>query len=821
MSEGGDAAMSRRRSVGSVGKVSEEGPVSVAGVGVSVSSEPAAAGDGGDRATGGVGGRDTPDRPYSNFGDYQQARMPVKSMTQAIVKPLSSLSDKGCRDYFPPFKWLRTYKGGKLAKDAVAGITVAVMLIPQSLAYSVLAGTPPIYGLYSSTIPLLLYALFASSTKLSVGPVATTSILVSSSIAAMEPRDEAHAIQLTIALTFVAGIVQILMGLLRGGVIANLLSWPVMDGFVSAAAFIIVASQMKELLGLDIEKDSFFFGQLVKIGVGLPTANIPTVILGVLSIAAFLGIKIPKNIPKWVPMQLFVVIATMLASWAFDLQGHGVRVVGAIPKGFPEFGFPVQSLQEVLDLIPSAIVLSFVSYVGAISLALAFGAEAGEKVDSDQELIALGAGCLGGSFFQSITISGSFTRTAINADVGAVSPLGCGITGVCMVIVLLFLAPLFELLPKAVLAGMIIASVKKLVKIQAAKQMWRAGRGDFWQFAVSFCAVLGLGIDNGIVAAVVFSLSALVYKSFTPRIREVGHLPDRPDVYVDTRRFPNAVKSDGVVVIRVHSSLHFGNVKRVMMRLQDILVDGGAVRIDERDASETVFTQEPADAAPTSAEVESELRRAESLREGTKPVPGREATDPVASGSVGAAPADDDIERKAADAHGGSNSSLGSVDSKVALATSSSAKLKAVVIDCARIVSVDGTAVRELGKVLETYTEHGVKLLFASAPGRTRDTMRKYELFKDREHFEDAMFLSIVGAVNSVVPPHRQFDVRASSRALLDGVHLTPLLEGVPSPRGDAPLPTGAGGAGAGAGGGVTAVDDAAPTAGGKGGKHD
>ena len=386
-------------------------------------------------------------------------------VTQRVQGPL---------DYFPPKDWVPKITAKRFMKDLMAGLTVAVMLIPQSLAYAALAGLPPLYGMYASTVPLFVYALFASSTKLSVGPVATTAILINSSVSAIvSGDDEEEFTRVAVALGFVSGIVQICLGFLRGGVLANLLSWPVMDGFVTAAGFIILSTQLSGLLGLTMTRDNFFPTQVYRLFASLDTIHALTSVLGIVSLVVLLGSKLVKKLPKWVPVQLIVVVIALVLSSLLKFDEKGVKVVGEIPTGMPSPSFPVNSVAEFASLIPSAIVLSFVSYVGSVSLGLAFAAEAGEELDADQELVALGAGCLVGGIFSAHTISGSFTRTAINNELGSTSPMSCAVTGMTMLIVLLFAAGLFEQLPSTVLAAMICASVKSLLKFDTAKKMYR------------------------------------------------------------------------------------------------------------------------------------------------------------------------------------------------------------------------------------------------------------------------------------------------------------------------------------------------------------
>lgn len=425
----------------------------------------------------------------------------------------------------------------------VVGLTVGVMLIPQGMAYSTLAGLPPIYGLYSSTIPLFIYALLASSTKVAVGPVGPTAILINAAVTAMDPVDADDYLNKAIALAFVTGIIQIAMGMLRFGFIANFLSWPVMSGFTSAAAFIITASQLKDFVGYKGEKGEAFYERVYYAFANIETWHWQTVIVSSACLIVLYAAKLctfrGKSLPRWFPAQLLVVVIVLVISSLADLKSYGVEVVGNIPAGMPSPAVPSMSLTEFRDMLSPAFVLAIISYVGSISLAMIFAREVKEVVNTNAELVALGTACLGGSFFTGHVISGSFTRSALNSSTGAKSPLANAVCGGLIVIVLLFIAPLFELLPKAVLAALILSTVKNLITVGDAKQLWGSSKMDFFQMAVTFIAVLGIGIATGLLLSMGVSILLLVYRSFQPRIRELGRLP-LTELFVDIQRYPAA-----------------------------------------------------------------------------------------------------------------------------------------------------------------------------------------------------------------------------------------------------------------------------------------
>ncbi|KAA0155797.1 hypothetical protein FNF31_06039 [Cafeteria roenbergensis] len=493
----------------------------------------------------------------------------------------------------PIANWLPRYSLGTLRSDLIAGLSVGVLLIPQSMAYSLLAGLPPIHGLYSSTIPLFVYALLASSTKVSLGPVAPTAILINGIIisAAANKNDPAELATLASAVAFCCGLLQIVLGLLRFGFVAQLLSWPVMSGYLAGAAITIVVSQLHDFFGLsypDDVNDRLFYERIANFFTYIGTASLPTTLISLGCLFVLVGFKYlpacglwrpvcrrtcgPKP-PAWIPLQLLVVVATIgiAVGLGVTLQDNkGVAVVGTIPPGFPTPAFPIKDGETFLRLLPQSFVLAVIAYVGTISLGVSFARKDNEEVSPNMELLASGSACLVGSFFQGFAIAGSFTRTAVNASIGAKTPMSVAFTGTLIIITLLFISPLFELLPKAALASMVIASTQSLIKPVEFLNFWRRKRLDAFQTALTFILTLWLGVDWGIIAAVGVALAILVLKSFKPRITELGNLTGT-DVFVDRARYPEARMVPGTIVYRVDGDLHFGNIKTVATLLQRTL----------------------------------------------------------------------------------------------------------------------------------------------------------------------------------------------------------------------------------------------------------
>lgn len=443
------------------------------------------------------------------------------------------------------------------------------MLIPQGMAYAMLAGLPPIYGLYASLVPLLLYALFGTSRQLAVGPVAMVALMVAAGVGTIaEPGTDAY-IAYAILLAFMVGMIQLSMGILRMGFLVNFLSHPVITGFTSAAAIIIAFSQLQHLLGIPLPQTNQIH-EIVSLAIReLEAVNIPTLLLGSASIACILLLK------KWkknFPAQLFVVVLGILIVWLFGLDEKGVRIVGEVPDGLPAFTKIDIDVDSMHALLPIALAISLVSFMESIAVAKAMAQRhRNYKLDSNQELIGLGAANLGGAFFQSFPVTGGFSRTAVNDQAGAKTGLAAIISAALIGITLLFLTPLFSNLPNAILAAIILVAVFGLIDTKEMKFLWHTRREDFAMFAVTFFATLLIGIEEGIATGVVLSLVMVVYRSTRPHVAVLGRLPGT-NTYRNIKRFPQIIQHDDLLIIRFDSQLYFANVeyfKEILQRLEE------------------------------------------------------------------------------------------------------------------------------------------------------------------------------------------------------------------------------------------------------------
>jgi len=457
--------------------------------------------------------------------------------------------------WIPILSWLPAYKSNLLKGDLTAGVTVAVMLIPQGMAYAVLAGLPPVYGLYASTIPLILYAIFGTSRELAVGPVAMVSLIVFAGIGELAEPGSSRFIQLAILATLGVGIVQTLMGILRMGFLVNFLSHPVLSGFTSAAAIIIGASQIKGLLGLNMPGSMPVLETIYTAVLLIGTLHVPTALLGVGSVIVIIAIRSWK---KAFPSALVVVILGTLTVSLLGLEAAGVAIVGAIPVGLPSLTTPAVSVADIGKVLPVVLVISLVGYMESIAIAKAIANKKQYKIDSNQELIGLGVANLGGSLFQSFPVTGGLSRTAVNNQAGAQTPLAAIISALLVAITVAFLTPLFYHLPKSVLAAIIIVAVSTLFDAKAMKHLWHTDRRDLGLLLITFAGTLLLGIEDGIAIGVVLSLIVVIYNTTKPHSAELGRLGET-DNFRNLNRYQSAKSDPELVIFRFDSPLYFAS----------------------------------------------------------------------------------------------------------------------------------------------------------------------------------------------------------------------------------------------------------------------
>lgn len=469
------------------------------------------------------------------------------------------------RKFVPILQWLPGYSKEDLKGDLPAGVTVGVMLIPQGMAYAMLAGLPPVYGLYAATLPLLLYAIFGTSRQLAVGPVAMVSLLVATGVGALADPGSTAFVQYAILLAFMVGLIQFLMGVFRLGFLVNFLSHPVISGFTSAAALIIGLSQLKHLLGFDIPRSHLIHEIIGNAIAHISEVHPATLILGLGGMLVIMGIR---KFNKTIPGSLVAVIAGILIVAVFSLDDKGLKIVQDIPVGFPKLSTSLFEINDIQALLPVALTIALIGFVESIAVAKAMQARhKGYEVDSNQELIGLGLANIGGSFFQSFPVTGGFSRTAVNDQAGARTGMASIISASLIILTLLFLTPLFYYLPKAILASVILVAVFGLIDVKEAGYLWKTDRRDFVMLLATFIATLTLGIEQGIAIGILLSLAFVVYKSTYPHIAQLGRLPGTNE-YRNIVRFQEATESEDILIIRFDAQMFFANTAYFKEKLQ-------------------------------------------------------------------------------------------------------------------------------------------------------------------------------------------------------------------------------------------------------------
>ena len=453
-----------------------------------------------------------------------------------------------------PAAWLRRYDRRDLGADLGAGLTVAVMLVPQGMAYALLAGMPAVAGLYASTVPLVAYALVGSSRALAVGPVAIMSLLTLAGVGALAAPGSPEFIGLAGLLALMVGVLQLALGLLRGGVIVAFLSHAVVSGFTSAAAIVIGLSQLRHLIGVPLEADRpvmLVAEALTRLG----EAHLPTVALGLVAVALLVaGKRLPRRFPT--PL-VVVVLATLLVS-LLGLSEQGVPTVGAVPAGLPLPRLPEAPLAAILDLLPIALTIAFVGFMESVAVARSLAAKDGERIDADRELAGLGLANIAAGVLAAFPVTGGFSRSAVNHQAGARSGLASVVTALLVALTLVALTPLFRDLPQAALAALVIVAVAGLIDTAEPRHLWRVRRSDAVTLAVTFLATLLIGVEPGILIGVGFSLAVFVWRSAFPHVAVMGRL-DESGVWRNVTRYPDVRLSQQLVVLRPDASLYFAN----------------------------------------------------------------------------------------------------------------------------------------------------------------------------------------------------------------------------------------------------------------------
>lgn len=467
--------------------------------------------------------------------------------------------------YLPILGWLPAYKKSYLSGDLAAGITVGVLMIPQGMAYAMIAGLPPVYGLYTALVPQLVYAVFGTSPQLSVGPVAMDSILVAAGVTLIASVGTELYLSLAIGMCLMIGILQVLMGALKLGFIVNFLSKPVISGFTAAAALIIAINQIQHLSGTLLDSSNGIVSILGDFILKWHTINWVTLGLGA---GAIVLILIGKRISKKIPIALVVVAVGTLVVYFGGLTTQ-VAVIGAIPEGLPNLTIPNLSWQEAKELLPISVTLALIGFMEAISIGkTAESRHKGEyKLDYNQEMLSLGLGNVFGSFFGSYTSTGSFSRTVVNDNAGAKTNLAALVSALLVGLTLLYFTPLFYHLPLSVLGAIILVAVIGLIDPSYPKHLLKVSKQDLMMYMGTFLVTLFFGIKEGILFGVLISVLALIYRTSSPHIAVLGQIPETTD-FRNIVRFKNALVRKDVLIIRQDAQLYFANAAHFCDRIK-------------------------------------------------------------------------------------------------------------------------------------------------------------------------------------------------------------------------------------------------------------
>ena len=507
---------------------------------------------------------------------------PASSAGRAPAQPAPTSRARGLARVVPILAWAPRYPRKKLRGDVTAGLTVAVMLIPQGMAYAALAGMPPIAGLYASIVGILVYALLGTSGALAVGPVAITSLLTVEGLSRVAvPEDPSYPATAALLALLVGGVL-LVFGLLRLGVLVNLLSHPVISGFTSAAAVVIALSQVKDLFGLDIGRPDGVVETLRALVGNVGDTSAVTLALGAAAVALLVA---GRRYARRLPAALVVVVLGTLATWGLGLDERGVAILRDVPSGLPTPALPEMSGGLVGEHLPVALTIAVVAFAEGISVAKAIGRKTRQTVDANQELLATGAANAAAGAFSGFPIAGGFSRTAVNYQAGARTPLASLITAGMLTIAVLWFTPLFFYLPKVVLAAIVVVAVLGLVDAADAVETFRLRRSDGATLVVTFLATLLIGVEPGLAIGVVFSLAVFVWRSANPHATELGRVEGTAQ-YRNVDRWPTRT-ADDVAILRVDGPLFFANTKLLEDRVQTLVAGRPDVRAVVLDASAT------------------------------------------------------------------------------------------------------------------------------------------------------------------------------------------------------------------------------------------
>jgi high affinity sulfate transporter 1 len=485
-------------------------------------------------------------------------------------------STSSIKSFIPILEWLPKYKKEWLRWDVIAALTVWALLVPEGMAYAGIAGMPPETGLYAALLALVGYAIFGTCRHLNVGPSSTVAALSFAVVAPLAAAGSDDFINLTITLALLAGLVLIISGLLRLGVLADFLSKPVLGGFVIGLAISIAVGQLDKLLGYEVEAPTLnFIPDLLAIIRDLGMTHLPSLIVGVVSLA--LLFLMHKYTPK-IPAAITVVFLAIILSAIFDFEAAGIHIVGEIPAGLPDLGLPGGiTVEELLVLLPGAVAIALVAFAESVAAARSYATKYGYEINANQEMIALGAANLGAGFSQAFPVDGSLSRSAAADGAGSKSQMTSILLAIFVFVTILFLTPLFRTLPEATLGAIVIHAVWHLIDFKKLQGYYRIKKIDFWAALVAMIGVLMLGILQGLVLAVFLSLLGLLAAAKNPHSAVLGKAPDEK-AYHSLENYPEGITYPGLIIYRFDDQLFFANAPNFQEHIRELVGADPSVR---------------------------------------------------------------------------------------------------------------------------------------------------------------------------------------------------------------------------------------------------
>ncbi len=476
------------------------------------------------------------------------------------------------RAYIPILDWLPKYQKKWLKNDLFAGLTIGVILIPQGIAYAIIAGLPPIYGLYTAMIPQIVYAILGTSRQLAIGPAAMDSLIVASGIGLLASVGSEHFIVLAVLLAFMVGFFQVLFGIFRLGFLVNFLSKPVISGFTSGSAIIIGMNQIGNLLGVELERSNHIQSLLIELYDQFSNIHWTTAAIGILSIICIVLIK---KISKKIPASLVIVVLAILVVYWFKLSSGGVQILGEIPQGLPSFVIPSFDRAFMEELSGLALTLGLIGFMEAISIAKSIEVKHNSyHVDANKELVALGFSNMAGSFFQTYPATAGFARSAVNDQSGAKTPLSSLFAALIIALSLVFLTPAFFYLPKAALAAIIIVAAFGLLDFSMPKNLLSYSKRDLLILNSTLLVTVFIGIKEGILFGIILSLVMLIYRSTKPHMAVLGNIPGT-HFYRNINRFDELIIHKEILIIRFDAQLYFANISYFKEKIKSFAKEKG------------------------------------------------------------------------------------------------------------------------------------------------------------------------------------------------------------------------------------------------------